>query len=170
MGAREELKGTSLTELARESLARNAGRVVDAASDLAAIAKDTPSVLYALALAAIREVAPSGANERRIKRNRIWQAMAPELTGHRVHALARGNAAMLMDFPLMDGTPLRNASKDAVRTNAEAYYEQADDMRWKSRWLALVAAKLPDGKKTVGQVLSEESLNKLRAEARNAKR
>jgi hypothetical protein len=168
MGAIEDVKLVGIEELAREVLAECGGDINKATDAIVRQAVADRSVLRLLAFAAVRSVASFNV---RSKRSQIWTAphYDPGGNGHRVRALAAGNAAMLLDFPLMDRTPLRDASKEKVRENAETYYKQADDMNWKSRWLALIAARIPDGK-SVGECLDEAALCELRDKAKHAKR
>ena len=85
--------------------------------------------------------------------------------GDRVAALAEGNAAMLMDFPLPGGKRLGEATADEVRTAAEFYSKQAGNMAHKARWLSMIAARVKD--KTVKDALTEKKLRELQKETAN---
>lgn len=169
----EKLPTVDPLEAARDALAESKGNANRATAALTASAKEDAALLHALAALAISMASPDEGVAMRHQRRKAWTAPNYDVggNGHRVHALAAGNAMMLMDFPLMDGTPLRNATREEVRVNAEGYYKQASDMRWKSRWLALVASKIPqqDDKKTVGQALTESVLRELQEKAKHGK-
>jgi len=90
--------------------------------------------------------------------------------GHRVMALARGNALMLLDWRLPDGTRMRDATKPQLRKAAELQYKQGTTMVNDSKWYARVADNLKDDKTKVGSVLKEDMLRKLKEEASRAKR
>lgn len=86
---------------------------------------------------------------------------AKERQTARVHQLAAGNLLM---FPLPGGKPLRDATRKEIGEAADFYEQQSEDMACKGRWLRLVAQSLT-GKKTAGEVLSDERLRELQAEA-----
>lgn len=80
----------------------------------------------------------------------------------RVTKLAEGNLLM---FPLPGGKRLQDASRKEITEAADFYEKQSDDMGTKARWLRLVAQSLP-GRKTVGEVLTDDRLRELQAEAK----
>lgn len=163
-----QVKEIGLMEAAQEALEKACGDVRVASRLMAQRVKDEEGLLISLVSEYLQSVY---SGSRIAKRAAIWTAANydPGGNGHRVRVLAAGNARMLLDFPLRSGKPLRHASKGEVRENAEAYYAQADDMRHKSRWLALVAAKVPDGKR-VGDALSEKVLLELMEKAKHEKK
>ena len=81
----------------------------------------------------------------------------------RVQSLAASN---LMMFPLRNGLVLGRATLEDVRESAAFYAAQGADMVRKGKWLALIAARVPDGK-TVSQALTEDDLRNLQAEVRD---
>lgn len=66
----------------------------------------------------------------------------------------------LLDFPLWDGTRLRDADKYKVLESAEKYEAQANTMMVRGLWLRSIAKKTPKDKK-VGEVLTIEALQSL---------
>lgn len=80
----------------------------------------------------------------------------------RVVQLAAGTLLM---FPLPGGKRLAEATREEIAAAAEFYERQAGDMATKGRWLRLVAQSIP-GKKTVGDVLTDQRLRDLQEEAR----
>lgn len=95
----------------------------------------------------------------RLKRQAIWHS---EWNSNQERPRARvlAYANLLMDFPLLDGKPLRSAKKAAVLEAADFYGKQSSDMRFKEIWLRAIAKK--QGVKKVEQVFTETSLRKLR--------
>jgi len=163
----------TLSEVAREELERAGWNVERAAHGMAARVKDDEQLLLRL----LSEYLESVKDGRRVaERSAIRAAYAHQShdrsqRGDRVHALAAGNARMLMDWPLPDGTRLSDATREQVRKAAEGTYKQADTMRWDARWYALIAAKMPEGTtKHVRSLLDEATLFKLREKAKHAKR
>ena len=77
---------------------------------------------------------------RRAKRRAVW-------AGH--------PSRSLLDFPLQSGVSLRLATREELRTAAEAFYAQADDMRHKARWLALVAAEFPCSEARLAELVEQ---------------
>lgn len=100
------------------------------------------------------------------ERRAIWHSgsLTPEQNGNRVVALAAGISASLFDFILPGGKRLRDATGEEIAGAADFYDKQARDMAHKARWLQLVGQSVPGGKKA-GDVLTEERLGELRAEA-----
>lgn len=86
----------------------------------------------------------------------------PAKSDSRVVYLAKGNLAM---FPLPGGKPLGEATREEVADAAAFYSRQSADMGAKARWLSLIAQSLPAGR-TVAEVLTDERLTELQAEAR----
>lgn len=66
----------------------------------------------------------------------------------------------LMDFPLIGGKRLGDASKDEVQASAASYLEQANTLAHRGRWLNAVAKKL-NANTTVSQALTEAELREL---------
>lgn len=60
----------------------------------------------------------------------------------------------MLDFPMLNGKLLRNASAADCIETAEFYQKQAGDMAGKARWLKAIARRI--GSKTVGAVLTEK--------------
>ena len=99
-------------------------------------------------------------------RREIWKKSTEQPANDRVGALVVSNMAMLMDFPLPGGKPLRDATGDEVQDAANSYRKQAVDMAQKSAWLKMVAANVPKGK-TVGEALDEMALALFKEKTKN---
>lgn len=90
----------------------------------------------------------------------------PTAPDARVARLVTGmNRVGLLAFPLSSGRKLAEATGSEVAADAAQYAMKSKDMAWKARWLSAIAARV--GSKTVGQVLSEDDLAKMK-EAANA--
>ena len=113
------------------------------------------------------EAAPTGRNMVGTKFGQSTSSPQAEEQKNRVVALARGNAATLLNFPLpIAGLPkLGEATLSMLKQAAEFYGKQSADMAGKAKWLGLIIAKMPDEKKKVGDVLDDGELRKLQAKA-----
>ncbi len=99
----------------------------------------------------------------RAERGKIWTA--PNYTkagnGERLEA----TALTLLDFVLPTTMrPIRDANKADLLEASDWYGKQAENMRHKSAWLAMIAAKV--GRKTVGQKFSATELQELQEAAK----
>lgn len=161
--------------IARDSWAKARGDINKAAQLIVAAIAGDASMLQALALSYLQHVDFERIDRKHSRESivrSINNANAPSAQDHarRVVALARSNVEMLLlDFALIGGKKLRDGTKKDLRDSAERYYAQGSDMTHKGRWLALVAAKVPEGNKA-GDVLKEEELRKLFEAARHAKK
>lgn len=172
MSALEKAIPVTLRQI--EAMARGAwngakGDIKKAAKTIADEVGNDPSMLLALAMSYLQHLGFEHL-ERKHSREAIVRAVtAQQDTSHRVVALAQDNAHMMLNFALFGGKRLRDADKQDLRLSAERYYAHGSDMVHKGRWLALVASKVPDGKR-VGEALTEEAVRKLFEEARHAKK
>lgn len=103
------------------------------------------------------------------ERRQVWKAPVHQPAVYRgsdaarVVQLAAGNLLM---FPLPGGKKLGEASRQEISDAAGFYAQQAGDMAHKARWLQLIAQSVP-ADKTVGDVMTDERLRELQAEARD---
>ncbi len=67
----------------------------------------------------------------------------------------------LMDFPLMDGTPLRDADKKKVLINSQKFLKIGAANTASGKWLALIGKNLPNDK-LVGQHFKARELAHMR--------
>jgi hypothetical protein len=100
-------------------------------------------------------------NRLRAVKSEQHSAQAPEYHSRRVEALGRMN---LMNFPLSNGTLLRNATKAQLQKQAERYYNVGRDGVEKAKWLNYVASGLRATER-VGQHYNEEDLRRLKEKA-----
>jgi hypothetical protein len=86
--------------------------------------------------------------------------------GDRVKALARSNTEMLLNFPLDDGTKLRDATREQIEKFGTLCAAQGKTLVHRGMFLLAVAAKLKPGQKA-GRFLTEKDLQQLRKETAN---
>lgn len=77
-------------------------------------------------------------------------------------------ATCLMDWPLVDGKKIRDATVADLDYSAARYEQNAQTQALRARLLRKIQAKLPEGKK-VAQVLTETDLQALYEEAKNVR-
>lgn len=80
-------------------------------------------------------------------------------------AFAEAVTISLLDYRI-NGRRLGDFQKLDLSNFSNGLAAQADDMKVKSRWLALVADALPDNRKTVDEALTSAKLEELRTKAR----
>lgn len=85
----------------------------------------------------------------------------------RVVALARGNAATLLNFPLpIQGLPrLGEADLGMLKQAAEFYRKSANDQGAKAKWLSLIIKAMPDAETKVEKLFDEKALRELQSVA-----
>jgi hypothetical protein len=86
---------------------------------------------------------------------------------HRADAQAtiRVITRSLLDYPLRDGTKLKDATREAIVADAKHLEAQANTMSQRAKWLQLIAQSVGDGKRC-GDVVSEDRARELLEEAR----
>ena len=104
-------------------------------------------------------------NECRIQRRDVWTPPNYSKGGNGARVIAL--ATSLLDFPLLGGMRLADATREQVQKSAEFYASQSADMGHKARWLQLIAQSVPDEKR-VADVLDEARLAELRRETSDA--
>lgn len=77
-----------------------------------------------------------------------------------VIALGKGVSASFLDMPLGDGTLLRNATREQIIEQADRYKNLSDNMGHKSRWLKLLADRVPPNA-VCGDVIDDDTAAKL---------
>lgn len=172
MNAPAVIRQKTIGELAREVLDDEGGMVAPAVLRLKSLIASDDALRESIAEAAINEYAQRRvANAMIGGRRAVWTAAerriaAPAKTS--VAALANGISASLLNFPLAGGLRLRDATRDQVSGQAQMYRAMGSDMLHKARWLALIAARLPDDETAVGAVLTTADVEAMQAEAANA--
>ncbi len=160
----EEQKELTLTALAREALEERDGNVAKAAGLLASRLRRDEKLLDTVVEEAITEVARARAHK---LNTRVREAVIRSASRADVEALADGLAASFLDFPLSTGVRLRDATRDAIQTQAEIYRRMHVNTGHKFRWLERIAQAVPVGKKA-GDVLDDSRLSELWRETQDA--
>jgi hypothetical protein len=89
---------------------------------------------------------------------------SPEAGRRAALAFAQGVGLDLFDFPLADGTRLRDATGMQVAEMAARYAKTRDDAAKKSAWLSAIAERVPPSAR-VSDVLTLVDVTKLFQEA-----
>lgn len=154
----------SLSSAARACLKQSDGLVAPATELLLSQIEADPDLREAIAAQAIESLAAETvAKQVRDERAATWAGRnnAPKTNaGHLRNIMER----YLLDFPLAGGLRLRDATRDAVESQALLYETAAQDMSRKGRWLRLIAAKVPEGRK-VGDCLTEADVRAMQEDA-----
>lgn len=170
MTAPAVIRQKTVGELAREIMEAEGGMVAASVDRLQRLILEDDDLRVSIAEAAVREYAARRVlSAHTATRAAIWNAAerraAPAKVGL-VH-LANGISASLLNFPLAGGLPLRAATREEVEAQAALYTARGSDMLHKARWLALIAARLPEGA-TVGEALDDDTVEALSREAAHA--
>jgi hypothetical protein len=158
-----------IAEAARRAVQEGGGDPRSATDILEAAVRKDQRLRDAIMAPLVRQACYTvvGAEIRRT-RSTVWNSTPKERVERlgqsqtqRVIQLAAGTLLM---FPLPGGVKLGEATRVQLTEAAAFYGRQASDMSAKARWLRLVADRVPEGK-TAGQVLDDEQLRQLQAEA-----
>jgi len=144
----------TLGSLAREALVSHSGRTPDAVDAILARITNDANLLRRLIRSAVEDAIKYRV-EMAMRNDR--QSIIRATTGTRgaVVALANGLSRALLDMPLANGLPLREATRAQVLAQAEGYNKTAMDATHKAKWLQAIAQSVPDGKR-VGDVMDDE--------------
>ena len=158
----------SLFGLAQETLSSVDGKTEEAIALLDQKLSKDSNLRKAVISEAVKEASKTAISlVHRIDRATIMRAIARPvaLNGKEgVRSLAAGLARSLLDFPLLDGTKLRDAGKEDLGRAIAHYQSQADTMAHRARWLAAVDLLVPaEGR--VGDVLDDAGADRLFQEA-----
>jgi predicted NBD/HSP70 family sugar kinase len=167
-------RAKSLGELAREVLDDEGGLTAPAIARLQAMIAEDEALRLSIAASAIAEYAACRmASMMMNDRAAVWNAAERRVAGlptrakTSVAALGKGIRESLLNFPMAGGLRLRDANRAAVSAQAQMYATHGADMMHKARWLATIAARLPDDDATVGEVLTDGEVETLQAETAN---
>lgn len=153
----------TLSGLAAEALSTASGKTDDAIAALVArLAKDKVA-RTAIASAAINDAIRNQVTiAHHNSRTNLMRAM---LNGKEsVRSLASGLTRTILDFPLLDGTKLRDASTADLDAAIHRYRTQADTMNRTANWLVLVRNLTP-AQGRVGDVVDDATAQRLFEEA-----
>ncbi len=168
--ATEEKPSDPVGTAAREALDQANGDLVAATAIMEAAVHRSPRLRKDLTEPLIRDACYDAVRMvMRKQRHSVWNAPTSKPVDlkaqaeHRQRVVHLASGTLLM-FPLPGGVLLRDADRDQVMEAAEFYGRQSRDMRVKERWLRLVAAKVPEGRR-VGVALTSAELETMQAEA-----
>lgn len=162
--AKKDDDAVTLATLARDALAARDGNIEKAIGYLVNRLKRDENLLQILVEGAIRDAIGMRVNSAHLN-NRAAVIRAASRAD--VEALAIGHLYAFMDFPLGDGTKLRNATREQVESQAERYAKISSDTGHKHRWLRLIAQSTPPDQ-LVGESLTEARISALWKETANA--
>lgn len=158
----------TLLSLAREALAQAEGKTEDAVAILDKRLKRNKDLRLQLLAQAVKDAAKTAVSlAHRSERATILRTI---VTRHEtdpqgpVKALARMWTRSLLDFPLLDGTKLREATRDDLDRAIHHYRSQADTMSKRAAWLTAIAEHVP-AQGCVGDVVDDELAQRLASEA-----
>lgn len=152
-----------LVDLARQALADAGGDVVQASKLLEDIARKNMRVWVDLTEQLLSQACYQAVSAQiRQERRQIWTAANYSKGGNGDRVRAHANS--LLDFLLPGGMRLRDATASDVLEAAGVYRRQAVDMTAKADWLFKVAERCGRSTKTVGLLLKESDLQRLRDE------
>ena len=145
MNALTETKPITLAALAREALQDANGLKSDAVNALEdRLAKDKTLRRSIVADAVETAIKVSVNLETLAQRSRVAQAAQRAGLGQAsVQALATGMASSLLDYPMSDGTPLREADRDRIATTRDHAASRAKTLAHRARFLSAVHDLVP---------------------------
>ncbi len=155
----EEEAEQTLGEIAREEWRAANGDKAAAVAAVSARIADDDNLRDRLAVEAIELAARAIVASAQIHgRASIVNAIRAGREG--VKSLATGMMRGALDMPMLDGTPLRDATADLITQMIEHYRRQVSAMSSQIRFLQAVLKQVPD-QGTVGDVLTDEAANAL---------
>lgn len=154
----------ALTDKAEKCLRQHPDNVRRAGKLMAAEVRADPRLQQA-ALGMLLEQACQEWVRRQVqaRNQRIWHADR-DITQRSSRLRAAGLARMtlrMMDYALMNGQPLGDATKADLMRNATFQDRQARRMAQTALWLGMIAENLPDDTVKVRDVLTEQQLRNL---------
>ncbi len=126
------------------------------------ILRDPEMMQLAAKMAAVEAIG----NGRRELRNQITNGK-PKLVTPEARQRMQRIAATYYNWPLMDGTPIGDATRDLLLRDSERFQRNAEGNARNANFLRMVADKVRDGQ-TVKEALSEDQLEKLMEKAKRA--
>lgn len=156
----------TMADLAREVLDEVGGDKSAAIAELEHRLASDKALRRALVASAIDTCVRVSVNLKTMaKRSRIAMAAQREGAGQAgVQALAAGMANSLLDYPMSDGTPLRNANRDQIAVTRDNAATRARTLSHRSRFLSAVLDLVPV-QGVAGDVLDEATAQQLWEEA-----
>jgi hypothetical protein len=160
----------TLSALSRTALEQREGDVDEAVEDLVYQLQNDEELLNDVVSAAVREACKSFVSKaHRDQRARIISGLTNKKStiGEAAIALVKENIEHLMNYPLMGGVKLKDATRPQLIEQAEFHAKIEYDAGWKKTWFRNIASHLNSDKQKVKSVLSVETVYSLYEEARN---
>jgi hypothetical protein len=162
----------TLDILAKERLEMCDGDVPSATDGLVNMLLNDAPLLNKVAYSAIRAACKSYVeHNHRLQRQKIIESINTSSAksahiGATITALFPEHVDQLMDYPMMRGIKLKDATRSLVFEQAELHRRVARDAAWKANWFTKIGEMLPDEESNVGAVLSAADVLALYNEAR----
>ena len=151
-------KRVTLRELAEEYLADAGGLISDAVTELSDRLVRDADIRVSILNDVVEEAARASTRKAMLAERAAIVWKADHAAGRRgVVALSSAMATALLDFPLGDGTRLRDATREAA---ASRYEKMSNEMARRGRWLRKIIVTMGDAK-TVGAAIDENKANEL---------
>ena len=160
----------TLSGLSRTALEQREGDVNEAIEDLVYELQNNEELLQDVVSSAVREACKSFVSKaHRDQRTRIISGLTHKKStiGEAAVALVKENIEHLMNYPLMGGVKLKDATRQQLMEQADFHAKIEYDAGWKKTWFRSIASHLNSDKQKVKNVLTVETVYSLYEEARN---
>ena len=141
--------------LAKDVFKESNGDRKAACADLAAKLIDMPELLAPIIDTAARRLTNTAISN---KRASIVTAATTQADRARVGAIERTMRRFWLDYPMIDGRPLRDCDRVTVTRTADDLIKRGQTCLRKGRFFRSIAQSLQDGE-TVGDKLTEDAIN-----------
>lgn len=161
----------TLSGLAKDTLDIFDGDVHEATSSLVQELKEDEDLLQHVVSSAVYEACLSFVSKaHRDQRVKIISSITTSKSrlGEAVAACVKENMEMLMDYPLMRGVKLKDATRPLLIEQAEFHGKIESDARWKRKWFTRIASFMPNDRQKVKNVVSPETVIELYNEAQKS--
>lgn len=152
-------KQNTFAAMASDALNQNDGIVADAIDMLKTALLDNHDLLRAIISEVVQSAVTHKTHRAHIDgRAQIIRRATSTRVG--VKALANGIAHTLLDFPMMDGSPLWQADHGKVSAMIDHYRKSEEGARHKANWLSSIVKMIP-AQGIVGDVLDADTAKQL---------
>lgn len=156
MNALTEIKPITMSALARQALDDAGGIKAAAIADVENRLARDKVLRRSLVAEAVETAIKTSTNTETLRtRSRVAQAAQRSGLGQSaVHALASAMASSLLDYPMSDGTPLREAGRDQIAVTRDHAATRAKTLSHRARFLSAVHDLVP-AQGVAGDVLDD---------------
>lgn len=158
----------TLPGLARDTLEIYEGDVHEATSSLVQTLKEDEDLLEHVVSKAVYEACLSFVSKaHRDQRVKIISSITTSKSrlGEAVASCVKENLEMIMDYPLMRGVKLKDATRPLLLEQAGFHEKIELDAKWKRKWFSRIAGFLHNDRQKVKNVISPETILQLYNEA-----